>query len=75
AHTATLELTPADARAVAGARASGEISLALIPAADIAALSPHLAETSSDDEPAPAIRVMKFGRLPDGFLGNRGGAR
>jgi pilus assembly protein CpaB len=57
-RTATLELTPEETRIVADARAGGEISLALIPAADIAG-APAPAEGA---ESPPAVQMMKFGR-------------
>ncbi len=72
-RTATLELTPNEAKLVAGARTSGEISLSLIAAADAAALPQHIAEAAQEDKPAPTIRIMKFGRQPDGAWGNRRG--
>jgi pilus assembly protein CpaB len=55
-RTATLELTPAESRIVAEAKAGGEISLALIPAADIAGLP--VEELS----PPQAVQMVKFGR-------------
>jgi pilus assembly protein CpaB len=64
-RTATLELTPAQARLVAGARAGGEISLALIPAADVAEVKADSPEDAMDDAPPPAVKIMKFGRQPD----------
>jgi pilus assembly protein CpaB len=59
--TATLELTPDQARILAGARARGEISLSLLSATDHAALAESPA-TFDEDAAAPAIQVMKFGR-------------
>jgi pilus assembly protein CpaB len=58
-RTATLELTPEEARIVADAKAGGEISLALIPAADVAG-APVAAEGAAS--PPPAVQMMKFGR-------------
>ena len=58
-RTATLELTPEEARIVADAKAGGEISLALIPASDIAG-APLAAEGAAS--PPPAVQMMKFGR-------------
>jgi pilus assembly protein CpaB len=59
ARTATLELTPAEVRTLAGARVSGEMTLAVVPFTDI------VESTSEDGEqpqPAAGIRIMKFGR-------------
>lgn len=58
-RTATLELTPEETRIVADARAGGEISLALIPAADIAG-APVAAEGAAS--PPQAVQIVKFGR-------------
>ena len=55
-RTATLELTPAESRIVAEAKAGGEISLALIPAADIAGLP------VDELSPPQAVQMVKFGR-------------
>ena len=57
-RTATLELTPEESRILADARAGGEISLALIPASDIAGAP--VAEAASS--PPPAVQMVKFGR-------------
>jgi pilus assembly protein CpaB len=58
-RTATLELTPTQARMLISAQATGEISLSLIgtgePRHDVAA-------TASIADPATEIRVMKYGR-------------
>ena len=74
ARTATLELTPEQARIVESAKASGEISLALIPVSDIAALGQTAPDTDWAAENGSGIRVMKFGRpslaRPE-FWGNR----
>ncbi len=72
ARTATLELTPEQARIVAGARTSGEISLALIPAAEIAALPQPSAAGEWDEQDKP-VKIMKFGRQPAVHSDNRGG--
>lgn len=62
-RTATLELTPGESRIVADARAGGEISLALIPAGEIA-----VSVALPDDAGAPestsrqAVQILKFGR-------------
>jgi pilus assembly protein CpaB len=61
-RTATLELTPEQAGTVASARASGEISLSLIPAADVASIAQAEAGAALEDEPGPAVRIMKFGQ-------------
>ncbi len=58
-RTATLELTPAESRLVAEAKAGGEISLALIPAADIAGMPVAAGEELS---PPQAVQMVKFGR-------------
>jgi pilus assembly protein CpaB len=59
ARTATLELTPAEVRILAGARTSGEITLAVVPFTDIGGNSLEDGETP----PAAAgIRIIKFGR-------------
>ncbi|MGF1618985.1 MAG: Flp pilus assembly protein CpaB [Rhodomicrobiaceae bacterium] len=61
-RTATLELTPGQARIVAGALAAGEISLALISAADIAAL-PDAHDTDEwNAETTPGVKILRFGR-------------
>ena len=57
-RTATLELTPEEARIVADAKAGGEISLALLPAADLTG-APLAAEAAASP---PAVQMMKFGR-------------
>ena len=64
-HTATLELTPGEARIVADARAGGEISLALIPAADIAGAPVAAAEEPAAQEyqPRQTVQIVKFGHL------------
>ncbi len=58
-RTATLELTPGQARMLISAQVTGEISLSLIgtgePRHDVAA-------TASIGDPATEIRVMKYGR-------------
>lgn len=59
ARTATLELTPAQARIVAGARTRGEITLALVPAADTGDTG------HADDgmaETGAGIRIIRYGR-------------
>ena len=61
-RTATLELTPKQARIVAGALAGGEISLALISAADIAAPADGDGADEWSGETAPGVKIMKFGR-------------
>jgi pilus assembly protein CpaB len=63
-RTATLELTPGEARIVADARAGGEISLALIPAAEIAGApaSPGDGAGQPEDPPRQAVQIVKFGR-------------
>jgi Flp pilus assembly protein CpaB len=61
-RTATLELTPGQARIVAEALAGGEISLALISTADIAALADGDSTDEWSGEIAPAVKIMKFGR-------------
>ncbi len=61
AGTATLELTQEEARILAGARARGEVSLALIAAGDPAADAGPV-EQLDDAGTQPAIRIMKFGR-------------
>jgi pilus assembly protein CpaB len=71
-RTATLELTPEQAGTIASARASGEISLALIPAADIASLSQPQTGAAWDDDPEQTTRIIKFGRQPSGQSGLRG---
>ena len=67
-HTATLELTPEQARILAGARVSGEISLSLIPLTDeiAAAGLPDGQITASAPEP---VKILKFGRGQAGYLG------
>jgi pilus assembly protein CpaB len=58
-RTATLELTPAEARIVAGARASGEISLAIVPLAE----SPAAGGAPADEPDQPAsVSILRFGR-------------
>jgi pilus assembly protein CpaB len=62
-RTATLELTPGEARIVADARASGEISLALIPAADIAGSAAATDEAGAQESRArQTVQILKFGR-------------
>lgn len=62
-HTATLELTPEEARIIADARAAGEISLALIPAGDIAATAMAEETATVPANPRrPAVQIVKFGR-------------
>jgi pilus assembly protein CpaB len=62
-RTATLELTPGEARIVADARAGGEISLALIPATDIAEASAALDDAGAQEtRPLQAVQILKFGR-------------
>jgi pilus assembly protein CpaB len=61
-RTATLELTPEQAGTIASARASGEISLSLIPAADVASITQAEAGATLEDEPGPAVRIMRFGQ-------------
>ncbi|WP_170936955.1 MULTISPECIES: Flp pilus assembly protein CpaB [Rhodomicrobium] len=69
ARTATLELTPEQARRLAARRTGGEISLALMATAD-------LAQTASADEadeaPGEPVKIMKFGRQASGSSGDRG---
>lgn len=59
ARTATLELSPGQARIVAGARTRGEITLALVPAADESGGAP---EDGDAPEAAAGIRVIRYGR-------------
>jgi pilus assembly protein CpaB len=57
--TATLELTPSQANALASAQSGGEISLSLIGAGDLARGD---IPTASAGDPSAEVRVMKFGR-------------
>jgi pilus assembly protein CpaB len=57
--TATLELTPVQARKLTAAQAAGEISLALIGAANLAQSD---FPTASIPEPVSEIRMLKYGR-------------
>jgi pilus assembly protein CpaB len=57
---ATLELTPEQARIVADARAGGEISLALLAAADKAGVP--IASGDDANRPRQAVQIVKFGR-------------
>ena len=57
-RTATLELTPAETRIIAQAKAGGDISLALIPAADIGG-APVADEAAGLPQ---AVQIVKFGR-------------
>lgn len=66
--TATLELTPDQARILAGARISGEISLILIPSADEKTTS-MLPEKALSKTRVTSVRIMKFGRGTAGYLG------
>jgi pilus assembly protein CpaB len=59
ARTATLELTPAEARVLAGARTSGEMTLAVVPFTDIGGSS---LDDSEQPQAAADIRIIKFGR-------------
>jgi pilus assembly protein CpaB len=73
-RTATLELTPKQARIVATARAVGDISLALIPVGDAAALASRDLGDDWDNGPAGSVQLMKFGRqsaAPLGTVGNQ----
>ena len=57
-RTATLELSPEEARIIADARAGGEISLALMPAAELAG-----SDAVSQPESRPqTVQIVKFGR-------------
>lgn len=62
-RTATLELTPAQARRLLSAQGAGDISLALVAAADGTAgvQQQDDAERGGEAEPQP-VRMMKFGR-------------
>lgn len=66
--TATLELTPDQARILAGARIRGELSLALISATDRTAYSGP-ASANRLGKRQTTIRVMKFGHGPTEFSG------
>lgn len=59
ARTATLELTPAEARTIAGVRTRGEITLAIVPATDVGTGEGSAEETA---DAAPAVRIIRFGR-------------
>jgi pilus assembly protein CpaB len=59
-RSVTLELTPAQARSLADAEASGAISLALVGAAD--AGSGNLAAISAPEAAPGEVRLLKFGR-------------
>ncbi len=72
ARTATLELTPEQARIVESAKASGEISLALIPISDIAALGEIAPDVDWTAEDESGIKIMKFGRSSAGARENWG---
>lgn len=63
-RTATLELTPDQARIIAGAQSAGEITLALIAAADTNAMgAPQTAGgITPDSEVQNTIPILKFGR-------------
>jgi len=61
-RTATLELTPAQARRIAGAQPAGEISLALVAAADNGGDLQTSGDTAAGDELEQPVRTMKFGR-------------
>lgn len=61
-RTATLELTPAQARRVAGAQGAGEISLALVAAADRGENTPGSRDGTAEAGFAQPVRTMKFGR-------------
>ncbi len=73
-RTATLELTPEQARSIESAKASGELSLALIPAGDVAALGGIGAGEPLSADTEPSVRIMKFGRQPAGVT-DGGGSR
>ena len=62
-RTATLELTPEETRIIADVRTGGEISLALIPAADAPSASGP-AEGAAN--PPPAVQILRFGRRSPG---------
>lgn len=70
--TATLELTPAQARILAGARTKGDLSLALMPAGETEPLAGIDASASGKTIGERTIHIMKFGRgattLPGGTL-------
>ncbi len=61
-RTATLELTPKQARMVASARAGGDLLLALIPAIEPRSSGEDQAADALDTEPADGIQITKFGR-------------
>lgn len=63
-RNATLELTPAQARNLAAAESAGDISLALIGAAD--AKNAQLTAASVPDTPPVEVRVLKYGRTSSG---------
>jgi pilus assembly protein CpaB len=58
-RTATLELTPDEARIVANAKAGGEISLTLMSSEDVAGMPVAAGDTAS---PPQAVQIVKFGR-------------
>jgi len=67
-RTATLELTPEQARILAGARIGGEISLSLIPLTDEIASVTLPENLVADTRPAP-VRILRFGRGATGYMG------
>jgi pilus assembly protein CpaB len=60
ARTATLELTPAEARVLAGARIQGEITLALVPAIEQGEADEPAASDAA--EAGPVVRIIRYGR-------------
>ena len=68
--TATLELTPNQARIIAGARVSGEISLALIPSTE-QTITATLPEALATDPGGPPVKILKFGHGSARYIGRK----
>lgn len=67
-RTATLELTPDQARIIAGAQSAGEITLALIAASDTIGMGAPQTDSgiALDSEAQNTIQILKFGRSTQG---------
>lgn len=67
-RTATLELTPVQARRVAAAQSAGELSLALVAASDAERAQADGMAAVADAE--PPVSMLKFGRRQGGGVGS-----
>jgi pilus assembly protein CpaB len=71
AKTATLELSPDQARIVVKAQAGGPLSLALRALGDMSKTAPMAANQNDDSPDGSGVTVIRFGMIPSGANGRK----